>query len=84
MAGHGKAACAEFYRGWFDAFPDAHVEVNEVYIIDDVVVEEGSFTGTHNGVLRNPAGDIRPPAAPWRRLTFTCSASATESMSRST
>jgi predicted ester cyclase len=60
MGGQGKAACAEFYRGWFEAFPDAHVEVNQVYIVDDVAVEEGTFTGTHDGVLRSPMGDIPP------------------------
>lgn len=60
MAGQGKAACAEFYRGWLNACPDAHIEVKKLYIIDDVAVEEGTFTGTHNGVLRSPSGDIPP------------------------
>ena len=60
MSGQGKAACAEFYRAWLEAFPDAQVEVNKLYIIDDVVVEEGTFTGTHNGVLHSPTGDIPP------------------------
>jgi ketosteroid isomerase-like protein len=60
MAGQGKAACVEFYRSWLNAFPDAHVDVNKLYIIDDVVVEEGTFTGTHNGVLPSPSGDIPP------------------------
>lgn len=46
MAGQGKAACADFYRGWLNACPDAHVE--------------GTFTGTHNGVLRSPSADIPP------------------------
>jgi ketosteroid isomerase-like protein len=58
LGGEGKAACVEFYRGWLDAFPDAHVEVNKLYIIDDMAVEEGTFTGTHNGVLQSPMGDI--------------------------
>jgi ketosteroid isomerase-like protein len=26
----------------------------------DVAVEEGVFTGTHDGVLRTPAGDVAP------------------------
>jgi len=58
IEGKGKAACVESYRSWIAAFPDAHVDVNSVSIIDDVVVEEGTFTGTHDGVLRSPAGDI--------------------------
>jgi ketosteroid isomerase-like protein len=60
VRGQGKAACAEFYRAWLESFPDARVQVNQLYILDDVVVEEGTFTGTHEGVLPGPAGDIPP------------------------
>lgn len=60
MRGEGKNACAQFFADWFSAFPDAHVEVHGVHITDDVAVEEGTFTGTHNGVLRSPAADIPP------------------------
>ena len=60
MRGEGKEACAAFYAGWFGAFPDAHVEVHDVHFVDDVAVEEGTFTGTHDGVLHAPAGDIPP------------------------
>jgi predicted ester cyclase len=62
MHGEGKVACAAFFGSWFTAFPDAHVEVEAVHIIDDLAVEEGTFTGTHNGVLRGPMGDIPPTA----------------------
>ena len=58
--GQGKAACAQFFAGWFGAFPDAHVEVHAVHIAGDVAVEEGTFTGTHQGTLHSPAGDIAP------------------------
>jgi ketosteroid isomerase-like protein len=60
MRGEGKAACLEFYGGWLSAFPDFHVEVHSVYFIDDVAVEEGTYSGTHDGVLHSPAGDIPP------------------------
>ena len=60
MHGEGKAACAAFFGSWFTAFPDAHVDVQAVHIMDDVAVEEGTFTGTHNGVLRSPMGDVPP------------------------
>ena len=66
MSGQGKAACAEFFAGWFGAFPDAHVEVHALHIAGDVAVEEGAFTGTHHGVLHGPAGDIAPTG---RRVT---------------
>ena len=45
MQGGGKAACAAFFGSWFTAFPDAHVDVQAVHIIDDLAVEEGTFIG---------------------------------------
>ena len=60
MHGQGKPACVEFYGGWLSAFPDGHVEVHDVHFIDDVAVEEGTFSGTHNGVLHTPTGEIPP------------------------
>ena len=58
ISGLGKAACAQFFAGWWDAFPDAHLDVHAVHIVGDVAVEQGTFTGTHQGVLHSPAGDI--------------------------
>jgi ketosteroid isomerase-like protein len=60
MRGQGKRACLEFYGGWLAAFPDAHVEVHDVHFIEDVAVEEGTISGTHEGVLHTPTGDIPP------------------------
>ena len=64
LRGRGKPACLEFFGGWMSAFPDAHVEVHDVHFVDDVAVEEGTFTGTHDGVLQTPAGDIPPTGRP--------------------
>ncbi len=64
MGGQGKAACLEFYGNWIGAFPDAHVEVHGLHIDDDVAVEEGTFTGTHEGVLHGPTGDVPPTGRP--------------------
>jgi steroid delta-isomerase-like uncharacterized protein len=66
MTGEGKTACAQFYAGWFEAFPDAHVQVHDLHLAadGDVAVEEGTFTGTHQGVLRSPAGDVPPTGRP--------------------
>jgi ketosteroid isomerase-like protein len=60
VRGEGKTACVGFYAGWFAAFPDAHVEVNGIHFVEDLAVEEGTFTGTHEGVLHTPAGHIQP------------------------
>jgi ketosteroid isomerase-like protein len=48
----GKAACVEFHRRWLADFPDGRVEVRARHVIDHVVVEEGTFRGTHDGVAR--------------------------------
>jgi len=60
LRGEGKEACTEFYGSWFRAFPDAHVDVHDLHVIGDIAVEEGTFTGTHNGVLHGPLGDVPP------------------------
>jgi hypothetical protein len=60
MRGEGKAACVEFFGSWYSAFSDAHVEVHTAHFIDDIVVEEGTFSGTHDGVLHTPSGDVPP------------------------
>ena len=60
VRGAGTAACTEFFAGWFRAFPDAHVTVHDVHVVDDVVVEVGTFSGTHDGVLHGAAGDMPP------------------------
>jgi steroid delta-isomerase-like uncharacterized protein len=60
VRGQGKIACVAFFSAWFEAFSDAHVEVHAVHVLDDVIVEEGTFTGTHDGVLRGPQGDLPP------------------------
>lgn len=46
----GKAACVAFHRRWLADFPDARVEVRARHTIDDVVIEEGTFRGRHDGV----------------------------------
>jgi ketosteroid isomerase-like protein len=66
IEGQGKEACAAFFGGWIEAFPDARVELTGVHIVDDVAVEEGAFTGTHHGVLRTPDGEIPPTGHPVR------------------
>jgi hypothetical protein len=60
MRGEGKVACTAFFGGWFEAFSDAHVEVHVIHMLGEAVVEEGTFTGTHDGLLRTPAGDVSP------------------------
>lgn len=60
MSGSGRQACADFFGGWLRAFPDALVAIRDLYLCGDVIVEAGTFTGTHTGLLQTPAGDIQP------------------------
>src|SRR5215471_3571871 len=46
IRGEGRAACAEFFGGWFAAFPDAHVHVHGIHFLD--------------GVVHSPTGDVPP------------------------
>lgn len=48
----GRQACVDFYAGLFDAFPNAQFETRKLYILDEVAIEEGTFTGTHTGAGR--------------------------------
>lgn len=66
MICRGRLAVAEFFGGWIEAFPDAHVEVTAVHEAGDVIVEEGIFSGTQNGVFRTPVGDVPPTGRPVR------------------
>jgi steroid delta-isomerase-like uncharacterized protein len=58
--GEGRPACVQFFGSWHSAFPDAHVDVHAVHFVDDIAVEEGTFTGTHDGILAGPTGDVPP------------------------
>lgn len=65
ISGAGKQACTDFFADWLSAFPDARVSVRDVFICDDVAIEEGTFAGTHEGALHAPDGDI---PATWNRV----------------
>jgi predicted ester cyclase len=60
IAGQGKAACVGFFGSWFEAFPDARVQVHALHVDGDAAVEEGTFTGTHRGVFHSPTGELPP------------------------
>jgi steroid delta-isomerase-like uncharacterized protein len=60
MRADGKAAAMEFYRVWFEAFPDCHVDIDRAVMTEDAGVEQGTFSGTHTGVFHTPDGDIPP------------------------
>jgi steroid delta-isomerase-like uncharacterized protein len=55
---HGREAATEYAMAWIRAFPDARITVHNEVIDGDWVVQEFTFTGTHQGTLMSPAGEI--------------------------
>src|SRR5437764_3328030 len=56
---NGRDAATEYAMAWLRAFPDARITVHNELVDGDWVVQEFSFTGTHDGTLMSPAGEIR-------------------------
>ena len=56
----GPQAVKEYNQNFITAFPDARVDAKKVIIQGRTVVVEGVFTGTNNGTLKTPMGDIPP------------------------
>lgn len=56
----GRDAATEYAMGWLRAFPDARITVHNELAAGDWVVQEFTFTGTHESTLMSPAGEIPP------------------------
>ena len=54
----GPQAVKEFNQSWVRAFPDARIEAKKIFTSGSTVVVEGVFTGTHDGTLKTPMGDV--------------------------
>ena len=57
---HGKDGFRDFMTGFTTAFPDISITVTNQVANDRQVATEFTATGTHDGVLRTPAGEIPP------------------------
>ncbi|HEY0409908.1 MAG TPA: HAD-IB family hydrolase, partial [Candidatus Dormibacteraeota bacterium] len=55
---HGVDENRAYYATWWNAFPDCRVTAHSLHVDGATVIEEGTFTGTHRGVLRTAMGDI--------------------------
>lgn len=60
----GADAFDQFSAPFFEAFPDATMHPVNWIETDEAVVVEGSFRGTHTGVLHSPEGDVPPTQRP--------------------
>jgi predicted ester cyclase len=56
----GREQVLGFLKAYWDAFPDARLEI--VRSIEDgpLTAAEGKMIGTHSGILRTPEGDVPP------------------------
>ena len=56
----GRDQVLGFLRGYWDAFPDARLEIARLIGEGSLAAAEGLIIGTHTGVLRTPNGDVPP------------------------
>jgi predicted ester cyclase len=56
----GRDQVLGFLRGYWEAFPDARLEIVRSISEGSLTAGEGVFTGTHTGTLRTPAGEVPP------------------------
>ena len=56
----GVEGVRDFAANWWAAFPDGRAMVHRVTGEGSTVIQEGTYTGTHEGVLRTPTGTIPP------------------------
>lgn len=54
----GVEGFRQWYRLWAEACPDRTVRYHNLVGEGDQLIGEGTFTGTHTGVLHLPAGDV--------------------------
>jgi predicted ester cyclase len=54
----GPQALKEYNQNFITAFPDARVEAKNIFTQGNAVIVEGIFTGTHDGTLKTPMGDV--------------------------
>ncbi|KTG08264.1 ester cyclase [Haloferax profundi] len=56
----GTQAVKDFAQKYHEAFSDFHVELYDLQAVDDHVYARYHMTGTHDGTLETPSGDIPP------------------------
>ena len=56
----GRDQVLGFLGAFWEAFPDARLEIVRSIGEGSLVAAEGVFSGTHTGILRTPNGDVPP------------------------
>lgn len=60
----GREQALGFVRGFWEAFPDARVQLTRLIGEGSVLAGEGRFTGTHDGTMRTPDVELPPTGRP--------------------
>jgi predicted ester cyclase len=60
MTLQGRAQIRQFVEGFQQAFPDVKHRIDRMLVSGNTLIYEGTFTGTHTGVLHAPGGDVPP------------------------
>ena len=56
----GRDGVMEFLGVFHEAFPDLRLEIKQLLTAGPAAAAEGTLTGTHDGVLHTPDGDVAP------------------------
>jgi predicted ester cyclase len=56
----GREEILGWLRGYWEAFPDARLEIARSIATGPLAAAEGMLIGTHTGTLQTPAGDVPP------------------------
>jgi predicted ester cyclase len=56
----GREQILDFLRGYWEAFPDARLEIVRSIEAGPLAAAEGMLIGTHTGTLRTPEGEVPP------------------------
>lgn len=56
----GRENVLGFLNVFHQAFPDGRLEIKQSLVDGSLAANEGSFIGTHTGVLMTPAGEVPP------------------------
>ena len=60
----GRDGVIGFLGVFHEAFPDLHLELKQLITDGPDAAAEGTLTGTHDGVLHTPGGDVAPTGRP--------------------
>lgn len=71
FSGRGHEAYRQFFQAWQAAFPDSVVTAHRIVADGEWAMTESTFSGTHSGMFRTPAGQEIPPTGKTVAVDYT-------------